>query len=67
MLEYPDFDFRKTNTTCKITQAGIMYYEKTQETRSNKALSVLALIISIKTLLFTVIDKIFFNNSIIAP
>jgi len=53
----PEFDHRKPNTKCKITQAGILYYEKVKETRSNKTLSVLALIISLGTLLFTVLDR----------
>ncbi len=58
----PDFDHRKTNTKCKITQAGILYYEKIKETRYNKTLSVIALIISIGTLAFTVLDKLVFNK-----
>lgn len=58
----PEFDSRKTNTECKITQAGILYYEKTKETRSNKALSWVALIISIGTLAFTVLDKLIFTQ-----
>ena len=58
----PDFDCRKPNTECKITQAGIMYYEKVKETRSNKTLSVLALIISLGTLIITILDKVSFGT-----
>tara|TARA_R110002050_G_scaffold282364_1_gene430278 strand:- start:5329 stop:5691 length:363 start_codon:yes stop_codon:yes gene_type:complete len=58
----PEFDHREINTKCKITQAGILYYEKTKETRSNKTLSVIALIISIGTLVFTVLDKLVFSK-----
>lgn len=54
----PDFDYTKTNTECKITQAGILYYQKTNETRYNRLLSVLAIIISLGTLIFTVWDKL---------
>ena len=58
----PEFDCRKPNTECKITQAGVLYYEKTKETRFNKTLSVLAIIISIGTLAFTVLDRLVFSN-----
>lgn len=58
----PDFDHRKTNTQCKITQAGILYYEKAKETRSNKALSIIALIVSIGTFAFTILDKLVFGE-----
>jgi len=64
MFEDPDpkFDSTKTNTECKITQAGILYYEKTRETRFNRILSVIAIIISIGTLIFTVLDRLCFTN-----
>lgn len=64
MYEDPDSnsDYKKTNTKSKITQAGILYYEKTKETRINKTLSVLAIIVSLATLVFTVLDRLFFGN-----
>lgn len=60
MFEDPDpnFDYRKTNTECKINQAGILYYEKIKETHYNKTLSIIAIIISLGTLIFTVLDKV---------
>lgn len=54
----PDFDYTKTNTECKITQAGILYYQKTNETRFNKVLSVLAIFISLGTLIFTIWNEL---------
>lgn len=53
----PNFDYRKTNTQCKISQAGILYYEKYIDSRSNRILSVIALIISIGTFAFTILNK----------
>ena len=58
----PDFDHRKVNTKCKISQAGIMYFEKIKETYYNKRLSITAIIISIATLAFTILDRFILND-----
>lgn len=54
-FEDPEGDTLSKNVSCKITQEGILYYEKTIDAGRTKIISVIALFISLVSLLVSII------------
>lgn len=55
VFEDPNENTLQKNVSCKITQAGILYYEQTLETKRTKILSIMAILISIASLILSII------------
>ncbi len=51
----PDEGTLSKNVSCKITQAGILYHEKTIETRWTRIFSIIAILISVASLIMSII------------